>query len=249
MRITTEALQTLYAETLEHEAKHGQGNKKTLRRMLKLTLESEGMQRSPDANTWVWSDLHLQHRNIIKYSERPFENVDQMDDALHRAWRNAVGENDTVICGGDVALSGALRGIHHDRVRNAPGRKLLIIGNHDLDRKGKLQNVGFETSTTTLVLETEPQLLLTHLPLHRIPAGTVNVFGHVHNNVPLNGRPAINICVEHTEYKPVKLETVLELARALAAGHIPPGTTTAERIAHLQSNSQDRTEQGPERPN
>jgi hypothetical protein len=46
---------------------------------------------------YIWSDLHLGHANIIKYSKRPFSNVEEMDEALLHAWRTTVKPLDTII--------------------------------------------------------------------------------------------------------------------------------------------------------
>ena len=60
-----------------------------------------------------------------------------MDGALHGARRQVVGDDDAVICGGDVALAGSLNVLRLDRVATAPGHKLLVLGNHDLNKCGR----------------------------------------------------------------------------------------------------------------
>ena len=60
-----------------------------------------------------------------------------MDGALHGAWRQVVGDDDAVICGGDVALAGSLKALRLDRVATAPGHKPLVLDNHDFTRCGR----------------------------------------------------------------------------------------------------------------
>ena len=49
-----------------------------------------------------------------------------------------------------------------------------------------------------LVITGNPTLLVTHIAMNEVPDGTVNLYGHVHNNEPLREGPYVNICVEHT---------------------------------------------------
>ena len=92
----------------------------------------------PDCATWAWSDLHLHHRNIMRYTNRPFARCEQMDGAAHGAWRQVVGDA-AVICGGDVALAGSLNAQRLESRSDLPwGHKLLVLGNHDFTRRGKV---------------------------------------------------------------------------------------------------------------
>ena len=131
-------------------------------------------------------------------------------------------------------MAGSLRGERLARVERLPGRKFIVLGNHDLDRKGKPLPTGCDESSMGLLVKTSPPLLVTHIPLNRVPRGAVNVYGHVHNNEPLRNGRLINMCVEHTGYRPLHLGGVLALARALMLGCIPPGATTAARLKELR---------------
>jgi len=42
--------------------------------------------------TWFTADLHLGHRNIIEYCNRPFADVDEMNRALIANWNQVVGD-------------------------------------------------------------------------------------------------------------------------------------------------------------
>ena len=52
---------------------------------------------------FVTSDLHFGHKNIIKYENRPFKDVEEMDQKLIENWNNKVGKDDTVYILGDFS--------------------------------------------------------------------------------------------------------------------------------------------------
>ena len=201
-----------------------------IRHMLAETRRRPPGTWTPDRPAWVWSDLHLHHRNIIRYTKRPFTSCEQMDGVLHGNWRHVVGEEDVMLCCGDIALAGSLKPIRLDRVTMAPGRKVLVLGNHDFTRRGKVAQTGFDEAWMTLLVTTDPPLAFTHIPLGDVPAGTVNVHGHVHNNEPLRSGRYVNICVEHTDYRPLPLQAIVRLAAELVDGREPAGETTVERL-------------------
>ena len=235
--MTGEELQSAYGKHLERMLEPGypgRVNKKSTRAMLKETRANRGGEHTPKPGerTWIWSDLHLHHANIIRYCDRPFDSADAMNRALFAAWVKTVGETDTVICGGDVAMGGALKGDRIDAVRKMPGRKLLVRGNHDFDRRGRPLPTGCDAAWMTLLIPGDPPLFLTHIPMGEVPAGGVNLYGHVHNE-PLRHGPRVNICVEHTEYRPLPLEVLRRLARARLEDPRPRGETTADEIRSL----------------
>ena len=94
-----------------------------------------GVHRPDGHRTWVWSDLHLRHANLIKHCKRPFANARDMDRTMLTVWKFVVGTDDTVLNGGAVALAGSLGESGRARIREAPGRKILVVGNHDFNRR------------------------------------------------------------------------------------------------------------------
>lgn len=42
------------------------------------------------------SDLHFGHENVLRFDNRPFETVEEMDDELIKRWNDKVGKGDLV---------------------------------------------------------------------------------------------------------------------------------------------------------
>lgn len=74
------------------------------------------------------SDLHIYHTNVIKYCNRPFNSVEEMNEALVNNWNSVVGLDDVVYCLGDFSM--AIRPVEAFTKR-LNGIKYLIPGNHD----------------------------------------------------------------------------------------------------------------------
>ena len=78
---------------------------------------------------WYTADTHFGHANIIKHCNRPFETVEEMDEALIEKWNSLVGSNDIVYHLGDVGMGSDTHTL--ECVGRLNGRKRLIYGNHD----------------------------------------------------------------------------------------------------------------------
>ena len=152
----------------------------------------------------------LAARNIFRYCRRPCESVDEMglhaappvgDD--HRSSRHDSSAGRRRL--GASPRPGAARTARRPaRPEGARPRQPRLRPNRDADgnrERRDLDDAGDPRERT---------LLVTHIPLWRVPAGRVN--GHVHNRERLRPETSINICVEQTGYRPLPLEAVRELA-------------------------------------
>lgn len=74
------------------------------------------------------SDHHVWHSNVIRYCNRPYNSVEEMNEALVRNWNEVVTSEDTVYCLGDFSLAHRPVEVFTPRLN---GTKLLVPGNHD----------------------------------------------------------------------------------------------------------------------
>ena len=76
--------------------------------------------------TFFTSDLHFGHANVIKYSLRPFADVDAMNAALVNNWNAVVGADDRVFILGDLSFLPQSMLVYYLGAMN--GRKCLFTG-------------------------------------------------------------------------------------------------------------------------
>ena len=164
-----------------------------------------------DCNVWVWSDQHFGHKNIIKYSNRPFDNLDQMRETMIMRHNEVVEHDDVCIWVGDVAFL-------PDQQANAilsrlNGYHILIVGNHDMHKK-KVKNLDVDEIHLYYCLDiADVTLLFTHFPLDNLPHPIVNVHGHVHDQDDPSVQH-INVSVERIDYRPVNLTNIVSTAQS-----------------------------------
>ena len=76
------------------------------------------------------ADTHFGTDSIRRYENRPFESVQEMDEALIQNWNRVVSEGDTVYVLGDFSSYGKEE--NKSLLKRLKGTKILIMGNHDM---------------------------------------------------------------------------------------------------------------------
>jgi len=158
---------------------------------------------------FITSDHHWFHANIIKYCNRPFKNVIDMNFIMRYRWNEVVSKDDIVIHLGDFALlskTGCMLSTLRDMLN---GTIIIIKGSHDVSKK-KLAEAGFIVGSNPMYIG---KYILSHVPLadSEIPKGMINIHGHIHEKATRGER--INICVEHTNYYPVNIKDIMKYKR------------------------------------
>ena len=173
----------------------------------KWILTGFGREKPLDNRTWFTSDQHFGHANIIKYCNRPFKSVEEMDAAMVERWNKTVGKDDMVWCLGDICLGDRSR--LKDLVSSLNGRINLVMGNHDTKKIGFYYDAGFNRVYDRPVL-LGGFILLSHEPLEWVKRPMFNIFGHVHDNSIYRtfSPEGCCVCVERHDYAPVNWETI-----------------------------------------
>lgn len=163
---------------------------------------------------WVWSDQHFYHKNIIRFSERPYMDVEQMNEHLIANFNDYVGVNDVSIWVGDVGFANETK--INELIDQCNGYKILVLGNHDFHRRKRPLKLNFDETHLIYTHETpEVSLCFTHYPMDNIPYPWVNIHGHLHAfPKPDTGHPLhYNVCCELHGYKPLELDEVIRIAK------------------------------------
>lgn len=112
------------------------------------------------------SDLHLGHENVLKFDNRPFNNVDHMEQVFINNFNATVPAGSILYFIGDIGMGNS------ERVKNFLAKlhckKVLILGNHDKGRNAMMR-MGFDVVVYGLVLYiANKRVTISHCPLRGV---------------------------------------------------------------------------------
>lgn len=156
---------------------------------------------------FVTSDTHWGHANIIKYCQRPFASVADMNEYMIKAWNRVVRPEDTIYHLGDFSFLNQLESTKI--ISQLNGKIKIVPGNHDKSIRAiaKGDNPGFELLDSIIEVYLDGTMfVLCHFPIeswHKKEHGSIHLHGHSHgNSIAMTNRFDIGIDVYG---KPVKL--------------------------------------------
>ena len=154
-------------------------------------------------NIFMSSDLHLNHKNIIRYCDRPFKNVNDMNNTLVSNWNKMINPHDTVYYLGDLSFRN-----HTEYWKSLlNGRIIYIKGNHDR----------FRAYPYKFIIYADMDFFLTHNPQNKISNQIWTIHGHSHNNPhhPLINHEdkTINVSCDVTNYTPINMDSIIDMIR------------------------------------
>lgn len=171
--------------------------------------------------TFVTADPHFGHALMSKL--RPWDTIEEHDEALIERWNSVVNPTDRVYVLGDVAMNRRCL----PTIGRCNGKKVLVKGNHDIF---KLKDyLPFFDDIRAYVVKPKHALIMSHIPIHPQSMGRwkLNVHGHLHeykvqaDDSYLDGdfispEDLINpdnrykcVSMEQTDYKPIDFMEIL----------------------------------------
>lgn len=164
---------------------------------------------------WFTADTHFGHANIIELCNRPFKNLEHMNETLIRNWNERIKTDDTIIFIGDFCFKNTPGGKKGEGTTNKAqfymnklnGNKVFIRGNHD-------NNNSLNTKITGLVMEIGGhEIYCVHNPIDFDQNWRINLCGHIHNSWKIKKAGEshlINVGVDVWNFRPVNIQEILK---------------------------------------
>lgn len=176
-------------------------------------------------NTWFTADQHFDHEKVIEYCNRPFAKLRMMNNEITRRYREVIKPEDMVYFVGDLSLRGPENFGYYRRLltKTLPGRKILILGNHDGLKPFAYVEAGFESVHTSLIIQDwdTNEYVLNHDPAsscidRHLPPGQQRIWlcGHIHELFK-TCKNVINVGVDAWNFYPVSFNQIYDLAKVL----------------------------------
>jgi calcineurin-like phosphoesterase family protein len=167
---------------------------------------------------WFTSDTHFGHTNIIRYCNRPFTDIDEMNNTIIRNWNSVVKHGDIIYHLGDFSLEKGLeKGNDIDKyTKRLNGNICLIHGNHDksIKKSTKITQLG---TRYDLKLKEKPYLIiLSHYAMrvwNRCHYGTWHLYGHSHGMLS-DHLLSMDVGVDCNNFTPISLTEIKTIMEA-----------------------------------
>ena len=167
-------------------------------------------------------DMHLGHKNVIKYDDRPFDSIEEMDETLIKNWNSVVTDEDDVYIIGDFIYRSSHVATYY--LKQLKGHKHLIIGNHDLKTLEDEKACEYFDSIERLgyIKDGDADIVMCHYPIaewngkRRKKNKSYHVYSHIHNRrdetygFMIRQKNSLNAGCMINNYAPAILEQLIE---------------------------------------
>ena len=177
-------------------------------------------------NIYMIGDTHFYHDNIRRHCNRPWNTVEDMNDALIQNWNSVVKQGDTVYHLGDWCMAPKQEnGVDRMKVyrklkAKLSGKHILIKGNHD-EMSQEVYNYFTETHTFLERKINGYNFTFCHYPLlswnrsfHNqknddIKRCSIMIHGHCHNRLVRDNPFRIDVGCDGWNYTPIHFDDII----------------------------------------
>lgn len=167
------------------------------------------------------ADTHFFHEPIIEFSQRPFKDIDDMNNQLIKNWNDTVtSTDDEIYILGDFMYQGTGENAN-SILKQLRGKKYLIKGNHEeylIDKNFKKHYFEWVKDYYTFIYN-KRKFVLFHYPIlewEDYYKHSIHLYGHVHSNKVdffnrMLGINAVNVGVDMIKYKPISIDDIIRI--------------------------------------
>ena len=157
---------------------------------------------------WFTEGHHFSHANIIRYCNRPFSSVEEMDEEMIARWNSRVNKNEVVYHLGDFTLGDDA----NKYVRRLNGEIRFVTVPFHHDARWLEHWAFFEKIPAMLAIKHGNEIIIMcHYPIavwDRKHHGSWHLYGHIHNKDFILPGFAMNVGVDFHDFYPVSYDEV-----------------------------------------
>lgn len=159
---------------------------------------------------WLHSDPHFNHEGLLKYERTQFTTIEDMNKRVLNGIRSRVNKGDTFVCLGDLGT-----GWEEFIEKINCSRKVLVLGNHDKESKGKYAKYFDEVYSGPIFIN--KWIILSHDPVP-VSEHFINIHGHLHG-AKLDSERHFSVSANDIDYMPVTLDSFFGIISNLPKVH------------------------------
>jgi calcineurin-like phosphoesterase family protein len=178
------------------------------------------------ANVWFTADFHFGHKNIIRYCDRPFASVEQMNETILERLNARVKLNDVMYFLGDFCIGPRQRALEF-RSQIRCKTIFAVPGNHDREARKLTQEFSWLPPLAEISLRGQ-RIVLCHYAMrvwNHSSHGAWHLYGHSHGRLPEQETSlSMDVGVDTHDFWPWHLDEIREqmMSKAESAGTQPP---------------------------
>jgi|APSaa5957512576_1039674.scaffolds.fasta_scaffold01462_9 calcineurin-like phosphoesterase family protein len=163
------------------------------------------------------SDQHFFHKNIINYTDRPYDTIEEMNADIIRKHNEVVKDGDVVYQLGDFSFEKDIT----DTLSQLNGEHIFVRGNHDrwegVDDVPWIRDikVPIEGVMTKTGKPYKQKIALCHYPMRSWNSsyhGSYHLYGHAHGNVEETST-SLDVGIDCWDYYPVSFTQIMSKLR------------------------------------
>jgi calcineurin-like phosphoesterase family protein len=171
------------------------------------------------SDIWFTADFHLGHKNIIRYCNRPFGTVEEMNERILEGVNARVKANDTLYFLGDFCIGSKTRaaGFRH-QIRC---KKIFAVpGNHDKEARKLIHEFSWLNDLTEVSINGQ-RIVLCHYAMrvwNHSSHGAWHLYGHSHGRLANLDTPlSMDVGVDTHDFRPWHFDEIQDRMKAKSA--------------------------------